>query len=207
VTGGYALHVLTGWFDAFAVAFGVVLLAELGDKTQLMVLGFSTRYRAWPVAIGVVFATALMMAVTVVVGAALGAVIPAQMVQLVGGVAFLAFAAWTVFGGDDDESDAGSAMTAHSRARSPWRIALLVGSAFALAELGDKSMLATLTLATQAQPVATWAGATLAMIGASLLAVVVGRQIGTRIPRRLVRYVAAAAFAVFGVLLLFEALA
>jgi Ca2+/H+ antiporter, TMEM165/GDT1 family len=198
--------VLTGWFDAFLVAFGVVLLAELGDKTQLMVLAFSTRYRAWPVVVGVGAATALMMAASVAVGAALGSLIPAQVVQLVGGLAFLAFAAWTVLAGEEEEDVEGAAAASRIGRRSFLRVALLVGSAMALAELGDKSMLATLTLATQAEPLGTWAGATLAMTAVSLLSVVVGRQIGTRIPQRLVRYVAAAAFAVFGVLLLVEAL-
>jgi putative Ca2+/H+ antiporter (TMEM165/GDT1 family) len=138
--------VLTGWFDAFALAFGVVFLAELGDKTQLMVLAFSTRHRALPVILGVVTATALMMAASVLLGAALGAIVPEQLVLLLGGVAFLLFAAWTLVSVDDaDEDD--TAPAEGPTGRSVARSALVVGSAFAIAELGDKSMLATLTLA------------------------------------------------------------
>jgi len=195
--------VLTGWFEALTLAFGVVFLAEMGDKTQLMVLAFSTRHRALPVILGVVTATALMMAASVLLGAAIGAIVPAQMALLLGGVAFLLFAAWTLVSGEDEDE---TAPAAGKTGRSVARSALVVGSAFAIAELGDKSMLATLTLAAQAQPVATWAGATLAMTTLSLAAIVVGRQIGTRLPHRLIRLFAAAVFAIFGVLLLLEAL-
>ncbi len=137
---------LTGWFDAFALAFGVVFLAELGDKTQLMVLAFSTRHRALPVILGVVTATALMMAASVLLGAALGAIVPEQLVLLLGGVAFLLFAAWTLVSVDDADED-GTVPAEGPTGRSVARSALVVGSAFAIAELGDKSMLATLTLA------------------------------------------------------------
>jgi Ca2+/H+ antiporter, TMEM165/GDT1 family len=67
-------------------------------------------------------------------------------------------------------------------------------------------MLVTITLAAQGEPLAVWAGATSAMTGLSVVAVVVGRQLGMRLPRRLVRFVAAGAFALFGILLLVDAL-
>lgn len=197
---------LTESLDAFAVAFGVVFLAELGDKTQLLVLAFSTRYRALPVVIGVSAGAALVMAASVIVGAALGALIPAQLILLAGGMTFLVFAAGTLLSGDEHEHGAATpAKPAISR--SLLGAAVVVGSGFAVAELGDKSMLATLALAARADPVGTWAGATAAEIAVSLLAILVGRQLGTRIPPRLLRYLAAGAFAVFGVLLIVEGLA
>jgi putative Ca2+/H+ antiporter (TMEM165/GDT1 family) len=74
--------------------------------------------------------------------------------------------------------------------------------AFFLAELGDKTMLATITLATTEGALGTWAGSTLGMVAADALAIAVGRQLGTRLPERAVRIGAASAFFVFGVLLI-----
>ena len=197
---------LSGPLEALAVAFGVVFVAELGDKTQLMVLAFATRYRGLPVVVGVVAASALVMGLSVLVGAAVGSLVDGRLMQLVGGVVFLLFAAWTLLGRDDDAEDVEALARSGARARTGLRAAAIVGGTFLLAELGDKSMLAALTLATQAEPLATWAGATLGLVGVSLIAVVVGRQLGSRVPRRLMRYIAAAGFAVFGLLLLWEVL-
>ncbi len=197
---------LSGPLEALAAAFGVVVLAEVGDKTQLMVLAFATRYRALPVVAGVIVASALVMGASVLVGAAVGAFIPTAVMQLIGGLVFLGFAAWTYLRREDDEEDVEAVARYRPRPPSWLRAAAIVGGTFALSEVGDKSMLATLTLAAQAQAVAVWAGATLALVGVSLVAVVIGRQLGARLPRRGVRYVASAAFAVFGMLLLFEGL-
>jgi putative Ca2+/H+ antiporter (TMEM165/GDT1 family) len=112
----------------------------------------------------------------------------------------------TLISREEDEEDVEAVARYRPRPPSGLRAALVVAGTFALAELGDKSMLATLTLATQGQPLGVWAGATLALVGVSLIAVVVGRQIGTRLPYRIVRLFAAGAFALFGVLLLVDAL-
>jgi Ca2+/H+ antiporter, TMEM165/GDT1 family len=197
---------LSGPFEALAVAFGVVFLAELGDKTQLLVLGLATRYRALPVIVGVVLASGLVMGLSVLVGATLGSLFDVTLLQLVGGAIFLAFAAWTVLGREEDDDDIEAMAAARPNTRTALRAAAIVTGTFVLAELGDKSMLATLTLATQAEPMATWFGATLALVGVSLIAIAVGRQLGTRIPGRLLRYVSAAAFAIFGLLLIGDAL-
>jgi Ca2+/H+ antiporter, TMEM165/GDT1 family len=198
--------VLSGPLEALAVSFGVVFLAELGDKTQLMVLAFATRYRALPVVIGVVAASAAVMAASVLVGAALGTMLPTGLLQLIGGVIFLGFAGWTLLSREEDAEDAEAVARYRPRPPSNVRAALVVAGAFAIAELGDKSMLVTITLAAQGEPLAVWAGATSAMTGLSVVAVVVGRQLGMRLPRRLVRFVAAGAFALFGILLLVDAL-
>jgi putative Ca2+/H+ antiporter (TMEM165/GDT1 family) len=78
--------------------------------------------------------------------------------------------------------------------------------AFFLAELGDKTMLATITLATTEGALGTWAGSTVGMVAADALAIVVGRQLGARLPERAIRFGAAAAFVVFGAVLIFEGL-
>ncbi len=94
-----------------------------------------------------------------------------------------------------------------ARARRGGRSAVVaVGVAFFLAELGDKTMLATITLATDNGLWGTWLGSTLGMVAADALAIAVGRLLGARLPERAIRYGGAAAFAAFGVLLLLEPL-
>ena len=190
---------------AAGVAFGAIFIAEFGDKSQLLVLAFATRYRAGPVIAGVVVAAAIIQGISVAVGAALGASLPEQFVAIVAGIAFLAVAAWTLRGdGDEDpppEVEAGGGLR-----RASVGIALTVATAFILAELGDKTMLATFALAASQGPLATWIGSTAGEVAANLVAVVVGRQIGHRLSPRLVRIGSAILFAIAGVVILAGAL-
>jgi putative Ca2+/H+ antiporter (TMEM165/GDT1 family) len=83
---------------------------------------------------------------------------------------------------------------------------LAVGTAFFRAELGDKTMLATITLATKEPPLGVWLGSTVGMVAADAIAIAVGRILGTRLPERWIRYGAAAAFVIFGVILVLQGL-
>lgn len=184
--------------QAFLLSFGVIFVAELGDKSQLMALTFSARYKALPVLIGITIATAVVHAFSVVAGALLGASIPTQAINVVAGVAFLGFAAWTLRGDSLDDDEAG-------KADRTTRSAIVAASvAFFLAELGDKTMLATITLATTNGLFGTWLGSTAGMVTADALAIVVGKQLGARLPERVIAIGAALAFFVFGVILIFE---
>ena len=94
-----------------------------------------------------------------------------------------------------------------SRAERATGIAFfVVTSAFVLAELGDKTMLATITLATQYGWFGTWVGSTVGMVAADALAIVVGRLLGRHLPEKAIKYGAAALFAIFGIWLLVEAI-
>jgi putative Ca2+/H+ antiporter (TMEM165/GDT1 family) len=184
---------------ATALSFVVIFVAELGDKSQLMALTFATRFKTMPVLIGITIATAIVHAVSVGIGYGLGAALPTGWISLVAGLAFLAFGAWTLRGDkltDDEKAKA---------ERSNGSAILAVGGAFFLAELGDKTMLATITLATQHGWFGTWLGSTLGMVAADALAIVVGRMLGRHLPEKAVRYGAAALFVMFGVWLLVEA--
>jgi putative Ca2+/H+ antiporter (TMEM165/GDT1 family) len=181
------------------VSFGVIFVAELGDKSQLMALTFATRFSVRSVLIGITIATAVVHLVSVAIGYGLGATLPAGWINLAAAVAFLAFGAWTLRGDTltADEEDKVN--------RAGKRAVIAVGTAFFLAELGDKTMLATITLATDYGWFGTWIGSTLGMVAADALAIVVGRSLGRRLPEKAIAYGAAALFFLFGIWLGIEA--
>ncbi|ROT29756.1 TMEM165/GDT1 family protein [Micromonospora sp. HM5-17] len=184
---------------ALAVSFGVIFVAELGDKSQLMALTFATRFRALPVLLGITVATSVVHLASVALGAGLGATLPTGWITVLAGLAFLGFAAWTL---------RGDALTEEERrkAERTSRSAIIaVSVAFFLAELGDKTMLATITLATQHGWFGTWLGSTVGMVAADALAIGVGRILGRRLPERAIRYGASVLFAICGLWLLLDA--
>ncbi|GAA2547246.1 TMEM165/GDT1 family protein [Pseudonocardia hydrocarbonoxydans] len=192
---------MDGFLVACAVSAVVVFVAELGDKSQLMALAFATRYRAWTVVLGITVATSVVHLLSVAVGHGLGAALPTGWISLVAAFMFVGFGVWTLRG--DSLSDA-----ERSRAARAGGSALLaVTVAFFLAELGDKTMLATITLATQYGWAGVWVGSTVGMVAADALAIVVGRQLGRRLPERTIAVGAALLFLLFGAGLGAEAVA
>jgi putative Ca2+/H+ antiporter (TMEM165/GDT1 family) len=185
--------------SAILLSFAVILVAEIGDKSQLMALTFATRYRAVPILIGITIATAAVHAVSVLVGAVLAVSLPTDALSIAAGVAFLGFAGWTLRGDRLSDDEAAKAERASNRSA----IAAASG-AFFLAELGDKTMLATITLASTHGAVAVWLGSTLGMVAADALAILVGRLLGRRLPERVITVFASVMFVVFGVVLLLE---
>jgi putative Ca2+/H+ antiporter (TMEM165/GDT1 family) len=186
--------------SAFLLSFGVIFLAELGDKSQLMALAFAARYPAIPVLIAITLATALVHLGSVALGATVALALPTNLISIVAGLAFLVFAAWTLRGDRLDESDDEKVK------RAAGSVILTVGTAFFLAELGDKTMLATVTLATHEEPIGTWLGSTAGMVAADAIAIGIGKALGTRMPERAVRVGAAVAFVVFGLILVWQGL-
>ena len=187
-------------FEAFWLSLGIVLLAELGDKSQLMALAFAARYPAWMVLVAVTIATLIVHAVSVLLGVAFAMALPTDLINILAGLAFFAFAAWTLRGdhlGEKDESRA---------ARSTRWAMLAIGTAFFLAELGDKTMLATVTLATNNEPIGVWLGSTAGMVIADGIAIAAGALLGTRLPERAIKLFAAGAFVVFGAILVLDGL-
>jgi putative Ca2+/H+ antiporter (TMEM165/GDT1 family) len=190
---------------AAALAFGAIFVAEFGDKSQLLILAFATRYPARPVVLGLVVAAAVIQGLSVMVGALAGAALPETAVAVVSGVAFLAVAAWTLRGDDDDDAHAEHA-AGGARRLAGIGLVLTVAGTFIVGELGDKTMLATFALATSQGALPTWIGSSAGEIAANLVAVVVGRQVGHRLSPRMVRVGSAALFAVAGVVVLVGAL-
>jgi len=186
--------------DAFLISFGIIFVAELGDKSQLMAMTFAARYKALVILAAITAATALVHLVSVLIGAAAGVALPTSAISIVAGVAFIGFAAWTLRGDKLDEDDAARSQQTN---RS---VFFTVAVAFFLAELGDKTMLATITLATNHGLWGTWLGSTLGMVAADALAILVGQQLGARLPDRTIRIGAAILFLAFGVGLIIEGL-
>jgi Ca2+/H+ antiporter, TMEM165/GDT1 family len=190
---------MNGFLVALAVSFGAIFVAELGDKSQLMALAFATRFKPLPILIGITVATALVHAVSVIVGALLQVTLPTRAISIAAGVLFLGFAAWALRG------DTLNADDERRVAASSERSAVVAAStAFFLAELGDKTMLATITLATTYGAVGIWVGSTLGMVAADAIAILVGRQLGSHLPERAIRIGAAVLFVIFGVALILD---
>ena len=185
-------------FAALLLSFAVIFVAELGDKSQLMAMTFALRHRWWVVLGGITFATTAVHLISVAVGHYLGAALPTHLLGILAGVAFVLFGLWTLRGDrlSDDEA------TRAQRSTAPAFFA--VTSAFLLAELGDKTMLATITLAADNDWVGVWIGSTLGMVAADALAILVGAIAGKHLPERLIQIVAAALFLVFGIAMLVE---
>ncbi|GAB3997750.1 TMEM165/GDT1 family protein [Nocardioides marmoraquaticus] len=185
---------------AFLLSTAVIFVAELGDKSQLMAMTFATRYRARDVLVGITVATAIVHLASVGIGFFIGDAFADYQgpIAIVAGLAFLGFAAWTLRGDELTDAEA-------DKARNATGFSIVaVGTAFFLAELGDKTMLATITLATQEDWFGVWIGSTIGMVAADALAIVVGAVLGKKLPENVIRYGAAALFALFGVLLVLE---
>lgn len=186
--------------DSFLVSAALIFVAELGDKSQLMALAFATRYRFWPTMVGIFLATLLVHAGSVLIGRVAAAALPVGPINIVAGLAYLAFAVWTIRGdelGKDDEERAQRA--------GRWAV-LAIATAFFLAELGDKTMLATVTLATTNEPIGTWLGSTVGMVAADALAVGAGAVFARRVSPSAIKAFAATSFVIFGLLLIREGL-
>jgi Ca2+/H+ antiporter, TMEM165/GDT1 family len=180
--------------EAFLVSTGIVALAEIGDKTQLLSLVLAARFRRpWPIAAGILVATLVNHALAGAVGSWVTTVLGPDTLRWILGGSFIAMAAWMLVPDklDDDEAARGP--------RAGVFVTTLV--AFFLAEMGDKTQVATVMLAAQYQAwAAVVAGTTLGMMLANAPVVWFGERITRRLPIRAVHRVGAAIFLVLGVL-------
>ncbi|MBD5831872.1 TMEM165/GDT1 family protein [Janibacter melonis] len=187
---------------AFLLSTAVIFVAELGDKSQLMAMTFATRYRARDVILAITAATAIVHLASVAIGFWVGTAFAdyQDWIAIIAGIAFVIFGLWTLRGDELTDEEAAKARKAKGAA------ILAVGMAFFLAELGDKTMLATITLATQHGWFGTWVGSTLGMVAADALAIGVGAVLGRKLPERTIKIGAAVLFFLFGAILIAEGL-
>ena len=183
--------------EAFLVSTGIVTLAEMGDKTQLLALILAVRFRKpWPIVLGILAATLANHALAGAAGVWVTTLLGPAVLRWVLGISFLAMAAWMLIPDRmDDNGETGQ----------PPRLGVFGTTviAFFLAEMGDKTQIATVMLAAQYQAY-VWvvAGTTLGMMLANAPVVWLGERITRRVPIRLVHVVSAAIFAVLGLLAL-----
>ena len=169
-----------------------VFCAEMGDKTQFAALAFSTRYKALTV-LGAIFASTLCMhLISALIGAAAGHLFPLFWINLSAGLSFLCFGIWTIRSSDDVDK-----ATTIFKGMAPF---LALALTFFLSEIGDRTMLATITIASQQTNwTAVWLGSTLGMLVADALAIMLGKIIGQRLPVSVIRYSAASMFILCGI--------
>ncbi|MFJ1467591.1 TMEM165/GDT1 family protein [Massilia orientalis] len=184
--------------DAFLVSTGIVALAEIGDKTQLLAFLLAARFRRpLPIVAGIFVATIANHAFAAAVGALVSRLLGPDVMRWVLGIAFLGMAAWIMVPDEMDEDEARLAR---------FGVFLTTVLAFFVAEMGDKTQVATVALAARyASAVAVVAGTTLGMMLANVPAVYFGDRIAGRVPLKLVHGLAALVFAVLGVATLFGA--
>ncbi|MFI2233600.1 TMEM165/GDT1 family protein [Nocardia testacea] len=178
------------------LAIGIVFLAELGDKSQLMALTFALRYRWWVVLGGIATATAAVHVISVAIGHFLGAALPTTAIAAVASITFLAVGLWTLrelVTDRDDEEPAPSRFAT----TAPFFVVL---SAFLLAELGDRTMFATAALATDNNWAAVWVGSTIGMVAADALAIAAGILVGKHLPERAIGFGSGLLFLFIGAL-------
>ena len=183
--------------EAFLVSTAVVTLAEMGDKTQLLAFLLAARLKKpIPIILGILAATVLNHSLAGVLGLWITETLSPQWLRWLLGLSFIGMAIWALIPDKIEESD--------MRLTRRWGVFGATLVTFFLAEMGDKTQIATVALAANyAAPILVVLGTTLGMLIADVPAVFVGDKFAARIPMRLVHGVAAALFAVLGLLTLF----
>ena len=178
--------------EAFLISTGIVALAEIGDKTQLLAFILAAKFRKpVPIIIGILVATIANHAFAGALGSWITSMFAPATMRWILGLSFIAMAVWTLIPDKFDEEDAKLAR---------FGVFGTTFIAFFLAEMGDKTQVATVALAAQYQAFfAVVAGTTLGMMIANVPAVLLGDRIAHKMPVRMVHAVAAAIFAVLGV--------
>ena len=182
--------------EAFLVSAGVVALGEMGDKTQLLAIVLAATFRRpWPIIAGILVATLVNHAAAGALGGWVAQALGPDLLRWVIGLSFLAMAGWMLIPDKIDAQRAGGARR--------FGVFGATAVAFFLAEMGDKTQIATVALAARYSDIAAVVlGTTLGMMLANVPAVFLGERIAQKVSMRLVHGVAAAIFAVLGVLTL-----
>jgi putative Ca2+/H+ antiporter (TMEM165/GDT1 family) len=183
--------------EALAVSFGLVALAEMGDKTQLLALLLASRFqRPWPIVAGIFAATLANHLITAAIGLLLGIELNGPWLKWIIAASFFAIAVWAFFPDTDDGDD---------RASPRLGVFGATACAFFLAEMGDRTQIATAVLAARFE---TWlpvvAGTTLGMMAANLPVVLLGQQLLRRVPMAPLRWGAIALSVGLGIATLLE---
>lgn len=175
-----------------------IFIAEMGDKTQILAMMFATKYKMRQVLLGVFIGSLLNHGVAVLFGTFIGGMIPANVLQIIAGSAFIFFALWSLKEEDDEDEEEST------RKLGP---VLTVAAAFFIGELGDKTQLTAITLSVDAaHPFFILLGTVSGMLLTSGVGIIVGSKIGDKIPELLMKFIAYGLFLVFGSMKLYTSL-
>lgn len=179
-------------------AFLLIFIAEMGDKTQILAMAFATKYKIRNVILGVFLGSFLNHALAVLLGSSLSYIVPLNTLSIIAGFSFVLFGVWNLkIEGADEERKKGS----------KYGPTLTVALAFFIGELGDKTQLTAITLATDASyPMFILMGTVLGMVFTSLIGILIGIKLGNKIPDLYIKVGASIIFFVFGYLKLFSSL-
>lgn len=185
----------------FLKALLMVGIAEMGDKTQLVVIAFTKKHKVLHIVIGVIIAIFLNNLIAVTIGSLISQIIPEAYIDIIAGILFLYFAASSVKKDDDEEECKGFC------GLGP---VIAIGLTFFLAEFGDKTQIATANLAAASKISYAWVsvmlGACAGMIIANAIGLLIGLKLGKNIPDYIFKWCAVAIFAVFGIITLYRPL-
>ena len=179
--------------QSLVVSTGVVALAEIGDKTQLLAFILAARFKKpIPIIAGILIATLINHGLAGALGAWITSALSPDVLRWALGASFIAMAAWTLIPDQIEEDE--------TQLASRYGVFSATFITFFLAEMGDKTQIATVTLAAHfAQPLMVVIGTTLGMLIADVPAVFIGDRLAEKIPMRLVHAIAAAVFAALGI--------
>jgi putative Ca2+/H+ antiporter (TMEM165/GDT1 family) len=177
--------------DEFLKAFTFIFIAEMGDKSQILAMTFATKYKLEKVLVGIFLGILLNHSLAVFVGAQLTTFIPLSAIQIIAGFMFLLFGMMSLKVDTEEDLE-----NPKNQIRG---VIITVMTAFFIGELGDKTQLATTTLATESlYPIITLAGSVSAMMTTALLGILVGMKFGKSVPDTLIKLFSAFIFAFFG---------
>ncbi len=178
--------------EAFWASFLVVFLAELGDKTQFIVMAFTARYNWKSVFVGMTLGILVVHSLAVAVGSLAGDLIPVHLMTVIASCLFIGFGFWTLRGGDDEEEE-------EEMKPSRFGPLLTVAMTFIVGEMGDKTQFAAMTMAAQYE---SWGfvlfGAVMGMVIADSLGIIAGTLLHRKLPAKKMRCLSAGIFLFFG---------
>jgi Ca2+/H+ antiporter, TMEM165/GDT1 family len=182
--------------EALLISTGIVALAEIGDKTQLLAFVLAARFKKpVPIIVGILIATLINHGLAGALGAWITSVLSPDVMRWVLGLSFIGMAIWTLIPDKIDEED--------TQIANRWGVFGATLITFFLAEMGDKTQIATVAMAAHyATPVLVVIGTTLGMLIADVPAVFIGNKFASKIPMKLVHGIAAAIFAAMGLMTL-----
>ncbi|HMK93823.1 MAG TPA: TMEM165/GDT1 family protein [Candidatus Limnocylindrales bacterium] len=183
---------------AFTASFLLIFLAEMGDKTQFLAMSLATRYNVYKVLYAISLATVLNFGIVVIIGQFITSLMPLYMISLAASLSFIGFGLWTLKTEKPEEE---------VKKASKLGIIGAASVPFFIAEFGDKTELAAISLAADYQnALSVLIGATLAMLVADGIGIAVGIVLGRHFPEKTVKWVSAAIFIVFGLMGTYEVL-